>query len=1041
MLLGLIVAISLSVACGSDDKDDDFDTVDVVDNSDVDDVDEAPGVELPEGVAVPIDLVEHLADAPDAAAGSMKVFQLQEGDAVPTSEVAEARAGDWVLENDRVKIYVEGVKRAMSPCPYGGNIIDAQVKGPDGTLSEDNVGEICLMVNVGQTFAPERFDVVLDGANGGPVVLAISGTLQLLDFIDIKTMADSFAPGLINQVAIDPDDIMPNKVTRYLILMPGQTHVRVLEALHNTGDTARHLVTGHLMRGGGHGNYFNPISRLNGWGYTSLGLGNLSGDPLPFVAFAGPSGGYAYVPKPDANLLPAAGDFPRGGTQAAVAGVSLSMLGLDDVAATLLAKSEQLAVMPGLLHLEPDEVGVVEHREYFGGGALSSITDSIYPYLVEETGTLQGKVSAGDGAGVAGAKVTAVNSKGQAMSQAITDEEGRYQMVLPADDYQVRARFEARVSVADASATVGADASAEADVVLKDGATIRVAIQTPDGAPTPGRVSLFCEGPCNDVPTSLEADITFDPLPVGFAQVRWTDVQGKVDLNVAAGTYRVSVSRGMEWSVWPASAPDDGGFLVEIADGELKELTPEIAHVVDTTGVVNGDFHVHGITSADSVVRPDNRVLGFMGDGVDVLVSTDHDYIFDYAPTVAALGAQDEIVSMVGVEITTPNIGHFNSFPLIRDPAHSRGGALDWGPGIGSYNLSPAEMFDWMDEQGGGAEHRVKQINHPDWTIPSLRADLLRGFTYASAESRRMEPSEPDPVTGDTGLWSDNFNAFEVMNGPTMSKLWTVMRWWLTMISRGFTPTGTAVSDTHMLYSDLGGSPRTFVFVDPAHDTPATFDEAHFAQAIIEGRAIGSNGPFFRVVLENSEGVRASLGDTIESGDGELTAYVSVDVPEWMPVDTIDIYSNLPAEDIITAPGQEKSSPIPPTSSHPIEFEASDLVEVASGDVSHKHWVKTVEIPLSITEDAYVIVVVRAQDPQASMWPVIPQAELKPFAFSNPIFVDADGNGYDNPPLAELAETTSPWQPTIYTPQDFRGLTLTPEQQLGNLFEGWNHDH
>lgn len=1041
MLLGLIVAISLSVACGSDDKDDDFDTVDVVDNSDVDDVDEAPGVELPEGVAVPIDLVEHLADAPDAAAGSMKVFQLQEGDAVPTSEVAEARAGDWVLENDRVKIYVEGVKRAMSPCPYGGNIIDAQVKGPDGTLSEDNVGEICLMVNVGQTFAPERFDVVLDGADGGPVVLAISGTLQLLDFIDIKTMADSFAPGLINQVAIDPDDIMPNKVTRYLILMPGQTHVRVLEALHNTGDTARHLVTGHLMRGGGHGNYFNPISRLNGWGYTSLGLGNLSGDPLPFVAFAGPSGGYAYVPKPDANLLPAAGDFPRGGTQAAVAGVSLSMLGLDDVAATLLAKSEQLAVMPGLLHLEPDEVGVVEHREYFGGGALSSITDSIYPYLVEETGTLQGKVSAGDGAGVAGAKVTAVNSKGQAMSQAITDEEGRYQMVLPADDYQVRARFEARVSVADASATVGADASAEADVVLKDGATIRVAIQTPDGAPTPGRVSLFCEGPCNDVPTSLEADITFDPLPVGFAQVRWTDVQGKVDLNVAAGTYRVSVSRGMEWSVWPASAPDDGGFLVEIADGELKELTPEIAHVVDTTGVVNGDFHVHGITSADSVVRPDNRVLGFMGDGVDVLVSTDHDYIFDYAPTVAALGAQDEIVSMVGVEITTPNIGHFNSFPLIRDPAHSRGGALDWGPGIGSYNLSPAEMFDWMDEQGGGAEHRVKQINHPDWTIPSLRADLLRGFTYASAESRRMEPSEPDPVTGDTGLWSDNFNAFEVMNGPTMSKLWTVMRWWLTMISRGFTPTGTAVSDTHMLYSDLGGSPRTFVFVDPAHDTPATFDEAHFAQAIIEGRAIGSNGPFFRVVLENSEGVRASLGDTIESGDGELTAYVSVDVPEWMPVDTIDIYSNLPAEDIITAPGQEKSSPIPATSSHPIEFEASDLVEVASGDASHKHWVKTVEIPLSITEDAYVIVVVRAQDPQASMWPVIPQAELKPFAFSNPIFVDADGNGYDNPPLAELAETTSPWQPTIYTPQDFRGLTLTPEQQLGNLFEGWNHGH
>lgn len=115
MLLGLSFALTLSVACGSDENKDEFDTVDVVENTDIDEV---PKVELPEGVAVPIDLVEHLADAPAPVAGSMKVYQLEEGDAVPTSEVAEARAGDWVLENDRVKLFVERAKRAMSPCPY-----------------------------------------------------------------------------------------------------------------------------------------------------------------------------------------------------------------------------------------------------------------------------------------------------------------------------------------------------------------------------------------------------------------------------------------------------------------------------------------------------------------------------------------------------------------------------------------------------------------------------------------------------------------------------------------------------------------------------------------------------------------------------------------------------------------------------------------------------------------------------------------------------------------------------------------------------------
>lgn len=1039
MLLGLIFSMSLSVACGSDEEEK-FDPIDVVDAGEGD-TGEVTKVELPDGVAVPIDLSEFLEGAPTGEAGTLGVYELKEGDDRPTNEIAESRPGDWVLENDRVKLFVEGAKRAMSPCPYGGNIIDAQVKGEGGSLSLDNTGEICMMINVGQTFAPERFDVVLDGADGGPVVLAVSGELELLDFIDIKTMADSFAPGILDKVAIDPDNIMPNKVTRYFILMPGENNVRVIEALQNTGEELRHIMSGHLMRGGGHGNYFNPISRLNGWGYTSLGLSNLSGDPLPFVAFAGPTGGYAYVPKPDPNLMPEEGGLPRGGVQAAVAGVSLSLLGLEDVAATLLAKEEKLAQMPGILHLQPGEIGLVEHREYFGGGALSSITDDIYPYLAETTGTLQGKVLDSDGVGVAGAKVTAINAGGQAMSQAVTDADGRYSMVLPVDDYSVRARFEARVSLADASATVSADASAEADVTLKDGATISISTKTPGGAATPGRVSLFCEGPCPDMPTSLEEDITFDPLPAGFSQVRWTDVNGNAELKVAAGRYRVSVSRGMEWSVWPTNAPADGGELVEVADGEVKTLAAEIAHVVDTSGVMNGDFHVHGITSADSVVRPQNRVLGFMGDGVDVLVSTDHDFIFDYAPTVIELGAEAEIATMVGVEITTPNIGHFNSFPLIRDPEHSRGGALDWGPGNTGYNLKPSDMFAWMDAQGGGAEHRVKQINHPDWTIPALKADLLRGHTYASAESRRMEPSDPDPITGDTGLWSDDFNSFEVMNGPSMPKYWTVMRWWLTMVSRGFAPTGVAVTDTHMLYSDLGGSPRTFVFVDPARDTPATFDEAGFAKAITEGRAIGSNGPFFRVELENSEGARASLGDTIENGDGELTAYVTVDVPEWMTVDTIDIYTNLPAEDIVTAPGQEKSTPIPPTSSHPIDFEPTDLVEVANGAVSHKHWTKTVEIPLTINEDAYVVVVVRAEDAQSSMWPVIPQVGLKPYAFSNPVFVDADGGGYDNPPLAALAQTPSPHLLNIISPNDFVGVTLTPEEQLGRLFEGMSHSH
>jgi hypothetical protein len=795
------------------------------------------------------------------------------------------------------------------------------------------------------------------------------------------------------------------------------------------------------MRGGAHGHYFNPLSDLKGWGYESLGIGNLHGAPLSFVAYAGPQGGYAYVPKPDPALLPEGGGLPRGGVQAAISGVSVSLMGRDSILESLLASAKELEEMPGMLHLDPQEIGIIEHWEYFGGGALSSLTDEIYRDLGVPTGTLKGKVTGADGAAAPGALVTAINEAGQAMSQARTGADGLYEMIVPVGQYHLRARLDVRVSREDATAAVSADESAEANLELKDSATIHVTIQTPDGRPTPGRVSVFCVDVCPDMPTSLEADVTYDSLPEGFAKVVWAGVDGKADIEVAAGNYRVSVSRGMEWSVWPPTAPVDGGRLVEAAQGDAIELSAEIAHVVDTEGVLSGDFHVHGITSADSVVRSASRVLGYMGDGVDVLVSTDHDYIFDYAPTVAELDAGEQIATIVGVEITTPNIGHFNTFPMVLDPAHRRGGALDWAGGP-EYDMTPAQLFDWMDNQDGKEDDpQVKQINHAAGTIPPLEADVLRGITFADAAGRRMEPTVPDPVTGDTGLWSDNFNAIEVMNGTSMPKFWTITRWWLTMISRGFSPTGTAVTDTHRLYSDLGASPRTFVFVGPDHDTVPTFDEDVFAAAVDAGRAVGSNGPFFRVELENTAGESAGLGETLESTDGAVVAHVTIDVPEWMHVDTIDIYSNLPAEQIVTAPGEINDEPVAPTSSHPINWEPTDLVEAATGDEVHKHWTKTVDIPLTIEEDAYVVVVVRGEgveEGDVSMWPIMPKPSVKPFAFSNPIFVDADGGGYDNPPLEELAQT--PIEPMMLKkaePEPFSGEVRPAD--LGEMIEHFAH--
>src|SRR5690606_8369532 len=108
---------------------------------------------------------------------------------------------------------------------------------------------------------------------------------------------------------------------------------------------------------------------------------------------------------------------------------------------------------------------------------------------------------------------------------------------------------------------------------------------------------------------------------------------------------------------------------------------------------------------------------------------------------------------------------------------------------------------------------------HPDGSgyIGGMKADVLRGLSFTDREMIRLDPMDVDPETGDTGIWSEDFTAIEVMNGTSINRFWGVARWWLTMVGRGFTPTATAVTDTHRLYGDLGGSPRTWVFVPEAN--------------------------------------------------------------------------------------------------------------------------------------------------------------------------------------------------------------------------------
>src|SRR5258706_8666028 len=115
-----------------------------------------------------------------------------------TGPAAQGLPGDYFMRNDLIRLIVQAPGRAIGPCPFGGNIIDAdRVEAPAG----DQFGELSPLVQLGRTVAPTRVEIVRDGAQGGPAVLRFWGHDAMDDFIDL--------PGIGSILAGISDDLRP----------------------------------------------------------------------------------------------------------------------------------------------------------------------------------------------------------------------------------------------------------------------------------------------------------------------------------------------------------------------------------------------------------------------------------------------------------------------------------------------------------------------------------------------------------------------------------------------------------------------------------------------------------------------------------------------------------------------------------------------------------------------------------------------------------------------------------------------------------------
>jgi hypothetical protein len=370
-------------------------------------------------------------------------------------------------------------------------------------------------------------------------------------------------------------------------------------------------------------------------------------------------------------------------------------------------------------------------------------------------------------------------------------------------------------------------------------------------------------------------------------------VNGPTTFDLPAGRYDLFASAGLFASMQQAT--------VELAAGQHEDVVLAIARTGQPAGTLSADFHVHGAASFDSTIPDEDRVKAFMAAGIDVIVATDHDAVWDYARAIETLDADERLVLVTGVETTgqilfrmNPSvyfpqvIGHWNFWPLPFDAEAPRRGA-PWDELV-----EPGALIGRAAERGYDVGTGVMQLNHP-WGNLEFARDL--GFPRAigirlDREAPRFFDGTGPSLFLRTPLGSAfsnaDFHAQEIMNSSNNESMQSMRALWFWELDQGIVRAGTANSDSHSLTDSVVGTPRNLVRTST---TRATFDLAAFNADVRAGHLLGTNGPIIDAIIVSDANVFRPSTAIVPAADG-ATLRIRVSAPAWVPVREVRVIVN-----------------------------------------------------------------------------------------------------------------------------------------------------
>lgn len=559
-----------------------------------------------------------------------------------------------------------------------------------------------------------------------------------------------------------------------------------------------------------------------------------------------------------------------------------------------------------------------------------------------------------------------------------------------------------------------------------------------DGTPDPDLGSQYSSA---RIYSGLQPGGGSDPVSGGNSSELSETVAGLPALDIVAspsgagqvslrpGRYRAVASHGVEWDVAVKE--------FDIEPGKATKVRFKLRRALETHGFVAADFHIHSARSFDASAPPVDRVLAYAAKGVEVMISTDHDHLTDYSGAIAELGLGGHVTSIVGNETTgtipvpasvppagvdafPQGIGHWNAWPLEVIPGARRDGApadefmspgtaVDRLRGMDSLKLlgkvpDTATIGDWLAAAQAGQpgtpgaalppDEEVVMLNHPRAGFAgTVIIGLFNGLGGLGYDPNLPISAFPNNLLSIPSLYNKavvgpagtdttalSFDAIEVQNGPNISSYQNVRADWFSLLRQGIHKTGTAVADSHRVILENAGFPVSYVA--SSSDDPAQLDENDFSAAVKSMRLVGASGVFVRFhVLDLLNFGLRGLGETASIPGDVAIALIVVEAPPWVPVEEVRIFKN--GELVETLP-------IDPDRILGETLRFSRLIAVT--DVTEDSFL-TVEAGVSV--DA-------AGDPLSTQLIEAVQAierDLEPLGWTNPIFVDRGGDGYEPPGL------------------------------------------